>query len=212
MDWYYYQWLAHQDASKAGVLHQDISPGNIINFLGTGYLIGWDLAKEIRLESPHRAVQTVGGAFPPCTCSNAPCTGHLANLCLLLLLLILQWSTCLWMIWSPHFGLLDASYALKLSLSIEALSKFIQESFKSSGSRGKENVLLLQGIFSNPSQVLQGLFSNSTTPPSQDYQVPFPSQPSLNLLLKDLVNLFCHHYIKLDNHHLPPRGPCIPYS
>ena len=47
--------LAHMDAYEAGILHCDISPGNIIiDSDGTGRLIDWDLSKPLaaRLETP----------------------------------------------------------------------------------------------------------------------------------------------------------------
>lgn len=38
---------AHEDAFKSGVLHWDMSAGNIILVDGGGLLIDWDLCKHI---------------------------------------------------------------------------------------------------------------------------------------------------------------------
>jgi RIO-like serine/threonine protein kinase len=43
--------LAHNDAfNKAGVLHHDISVGNILITKGKGILIDWDLSKRVNKE------------------------------------------------------------------------------------------------------------------------------------------------------------------
>ena len=43
--------LAHDDAlNKAGVLHRDISVGNILIADGRGILIDWDLSKHVNKE------------------------------------------------------------------------------------------------------------------------------------------------------------------
>lgn len=50
------------DAYKAGILHRDFSPGNIIIVShGRGLLIDWDLSKPLsmKLETPRRATRTV---------------------------------------------------------------------------------------------------------------------------------------------------------
>ncbi|KAH9162841.1 hypothetical protein EDB89DRAFT_1860451, partial [Lactarius sanguifluus] len=39
--------IAHMDAHKAGILHRDLSPGNIIMDDDRGYLIDWDLSKPV---------------------------------------------------------------------------------------------------------------------------------------------------------------------
>jgi RIO-like serine/threonine protein kinase len=53
---------AHKDAyTKAGILHRDISVGNII-IKGQGWLIDWDMSKPVfseDLETPRRATRTV---------------------------------------------------------------------------------------------------------------------------------------------------------
>jgi len=51
--------LAHQAAIVAGILHQDLSPGNIIIISGRGYLINWDLAKHIKTASRRRITHAV---------------------------------------------------------------------------------------------------------------------------------------------------------
>ncbi|KAL4071962.1 hypothetical protein J3A83DRAFT_4092749, partial [Scleroderma citrinum] len=38
---------AHEVACRAGFVHWDLSPGNIVIFEGHGYLINWDLEKPI---------------------------------------------------------------------------------------------------------------------------------------------------------------------
>ncbi|KIK14201.1 hypothetical protein PISMIDRAFT_78945, partial [Pisolithus microcarpus 441] len=50
--------LAHREAYVVGILHQDISTGNIIIFLGCGYLIDWDLAKARSMQRPHQLTCT----------------------------------------------------------------------------------------------------------------------------------------------------------
>jgi serine/threonine protein kinase len=60
--------LAHMDAYNAGILHRDISPGNIIIHEGSGLLIDWDLSKPIDMLStkpglPRRATRTVQPTF-----------------------------------------------------------------------------------------------------------------------------------------------------
>jgi RIO-like serine/threonine protein kinase len=49
------------DAYKAGFLHRDFSPGNVIMTNGKGLLIDWDLSKPLseELETPRRATRTV---------------------------------------------------------------------------------------------------------------------------------------------------------
>ncbi|KAH8976970.1 hypothetical protein EDB86DRAFT_2784063, partial [Lactarius hatsudake] len=46
---------------KAGILHRDLSPGNIIFDDDRGYLIDWDLSKPVsnqsQLETPRRATR-----------------------------------------------------------------------------------------------------------------------------------------------------------
>lgn len=42
--------LGHDDALKAGVLHRDISAGNIMITEGRGFLIDWDLSKRVRFD------------------------------------------------------------------------------------------------------------------------------------------------------------------
>ncbi|KAI6036723.1 hypothetical protein BKA83DRAFT_4120410 [Pisolithus microcarpus] len=44
--------LAHREEYVVGILHRDISAGNIIIFLGHGYLIDWDLAKARSMQKP----------------------------------------------------------------------------------------------------------------------------------------------------------------
>jgi len=56
------------DAYNAGILHRDISPGNIIIHEGSGLLIDWDLSKPIDMLStkpglPRRATRTVQPTF-----------------------------------------------------------------------------------------------------------------------------------------------------
>jgi RIO-like serine/threonine protein kinase len=58
--------LALMDAFKAGFLHRDFSPGNIIITVdGTGLLIDWDLSKPVSeiSETPRCATRTVRANF-----------------------------------------------------------------------------------------------------------------------------------------------------
>lgn len=81
--------LAHEDAVKKSlVLHQDLSPGNMIIVDGRGMLIDWDLSKRMSSEEPcgpRRPMRTVRRSplrpfmghlsIPPSDNSTA---GHLA--------------------------------------------------------------------------------------------------------------------------------------
>ncbi|KAG2073504.1 hypothetical protein BDR04DRAFT_950482, partial [Suillus decipiens] len=50
--------LAHKDAyEKAGVLHRDLSIGNIVIFHGKGILIDWDLAKLVSTKGPRQTTR-----------------------------------------------------------------------------------------------------------------------------------------------------------
>jgi len=54
------------DAYRAGFLHHDFSPGNIIITVdGKGLLIDWDLSKLLagKLETPRCAMQTMHARF-----------------------------------------------------------------------------------------------------------------------------------------------------
>jgi RIO-like serine/threonine protein kinase len=54
------------DAYKAGFLHRDFSPGNIIiSVNGKGFLIDWDLSKPLsqKSETPRCATRTVRANF-----------------------------------------------------------------------------------------------------------------------------------------------------
>jgi len=55
--------LAHQAAVTAGILHRDLSPGNIIIVGGRGFLIDWDFAKHTCTTSRHRITHTVCDSF-----------------------------------------------------------------------------------------------------------------------------------------------------
>ncbi|KAG1858275.1 hypothetical protein C8R48DRAFT_573667, partial [Suillus tomentosus] len=51
--------LAHKDAyEKAGILHRDLSIGNIVIFRGKGILIDWDLAKSVSTKGPRQSTRT----------------------------------------------------------------------------------------------------------------------------------------------------------
>ncbi|KIK17810.1 hypothetical protein PISMIDRAFT_110701, partial [Pisolithus microcarpus 441] len=54
--------LAHREEYVVGILHRDISAGNIIIFLGHGYLIDWDLAKARSMQKPGQLTCAVCGA------------------------------------------------------------------------------------------------------------------------------------------------------
>ena len=54
------------DAYRAGFLHRDFSPGNVIITVdGKGLLIDWDLSKLLagKSETPRRATRTVRAKF-----------------------------------------------------------------------------------------------------------------------------------------------------
>lgn len=50
---------AHQSAFKLGILHRDISAGNIIIVCGRGVLIDWDLSKSLHQVRPRQITRTV---------------------------------------------------------------------------------------------------------------------------------------------------------
>ncbi|KAG2113385.1 hypothetical protein DEU56DRAFT_761947 [Suillus clintonianus] len=51
--------IAHEDACiKAGVLHRDLSAGNVVMHEGIGILIDWDLAKLLRIKGPRQITRT----------------------------------------------------------------------------------------------------------------------------------------------------------
>ena len=57
---------AHQDAYVLGILHRDISVGNIVIYEGKGWLIDWDMSKPVSngdVENPRRATQTVSSGL-----------------------------------------------------------------------------------------------------------------------------------------------------
>ena len=60
---------AHKDAYITGILHRDISVGNIIIHDDHGWLIDWDMSKPVssdaKIETPRRATRTVSIGFPP---------------------------------------------------------------------------------------------------------------------------------------------------
>jgi RIO-like serine/threonine protein kinase len=60
--------LAHMDAFNAGILHRDLSVGNIIiDSAGKGRLIDWDLSKPVAAQAseiPRRATRTVRFIIP----------------------------------------------------------------------------------------------------------------------------------------------------
>lgn len=62
-----HHFLAHKQAYEdAGILHRDISPGNIIiDSSGNGWLIDWDMAKPKSLSTslPRRATRTVSNGY-----------------------------------------------------------------------------------------------------------------------------------------------------
>ena len=59
--------LAHLDAYNIGILHQDISAGNIIIKNGQGWLINWDMSKPVSsaIETPRHATRTVSSSISP---------------------------------------------------------------------------------------------------------------------------------------------------
>jgi hypothetical protein len=51
---------AHRDTyHNAGVLHQDLSIGNVVIYCGKGILIDWDLSKLINFKSARQITRTV---------------------------------------------------------------------------------------------------------------------------------------------------------
>ncbi|KAF9222731.1 hypothetical protein BS17DRAFT_657766, partial [Gyrodon lividus] len=50
--------VAHQRAFELGILHRDISAGNIVIVFGRGILIDWDLAKEVSQLGPRQTTRT----------------------------------------------------------------------------------------------------------------------------------------------------------
>ncbi|KAI6021754.1 hypothetical protein BKA83DRAFT_4003553, partial [Pisolithus microcarpus] len=49
----------HSDAlKKAGILHHNLSPGNIIIYLSWGLLIDWDLSKLVDIVGPRQLTCT----------------------------------------------------------------------------------------------------------------------------------------------------------
>ena len=58
---------AHLDAYNIGILHRDISVGNIIIENGQGWLIDWDMSKPVSftIETPRRATRTVSSSISP---------------------------------------------------------------------------------------------------------------------------------------------------
>ncbi|KIK28355.1 hypothetical protein PISMIDRAFT_84125, partial [Pisolithus microcarpus 441] len=51
--------IAHSNAlKKAGILHHNLSPGNIIIYLSWGLLINWDLSKLVDIVGPRQLTCT----------------------------------------------------------------------------------------------------------------------------------------------------------
>jgi len=61
----------------AGILHRDLSPGNIVIVGGHGFLIDWDFVKHTRTTSRRRITRTVCDSFSSCLLSDQQ-TGDLA--------------------------------------------------------------------------------------------------------------------------------------
>jgi len=179
--------LAHQAAVTAGILHQDLSPGNIIIVGGRGFLIDWDFAKHTCTTSRRRITRTVCDSF------------------LRVYFLMNRQGT--WQFMSANLiedasavhtyqDDLESSFWVLLwtaimftrsSLSKDGLSKFIREAFELGGEM-KQSVLLSQTILKFPGS--RSDFSNDprVQPPL------FPDCCQLYLLLKDLADLFRTRY------------------
>ncbi|KIJ09916.1 hypothetical protein PAXINDRAFT_86801 [Paxillus involutus ATCC 200175] len=68
---------AHEDVlHKAGILHCNISPGNIIIHIGKGLLIDWDLAKLVTTSGHRQTTRTGTWQFMPVTLLCDPNAAH----------------------------------------------------------------------------------------------------------------------------------------
>ena len=81
--------LAHQQAYELGILHRDISAGNILMTLQPenrrGFLIDWDhcifLNDALKERTGTRVHRTVSSDFDPCRSNSSFCRVH-GSLCL----------------------------------------------------------------------------------------------------------------------------------
>lgn len=173
------QSIAHKEAYEAGYLHWDVSSGNIIIYIGDGYLINWDLAKPTKIETPRHVTCMVCHTVVSCLPSDESWQGT-------------------WQFMSAHLVSnrstihtfqddLESSFWVLLwmalmysdtSLSIEERSNFIRDTFESAGEQ-KWGVFAFQTIFKCNDPNLPALF---------------PNNPPLFQLLKDLADLFGHFY------------------
>ncbi|KAI6013135.1 hypothetical protein BKA83DRAFT_4063633, partial [Pisolithus microcarpus] len=122
--------VAHQLAYTLGLLHHDISTGNIIIFQGCGYLIDWDLAKARNILKPCQATRTGTWQFMSVHLVEDASATHTFKDDLESSFWVLLWTVVMFS---------------KSSFSIKEHSTFIRGTFESApGGEGKRSVLVSQ--------------------------------------------------------------------
>lgn len=180
-----YYTIAHQDAFNAGVLHRDVSVGNILIVNGSGILIDWDLSKRLKdsnnLRQPTRTVSMATLPFS-CVIGDLTLTGMQGTWQFLSAALIKSKT-------APHTFIDDLESIfyvilwLSLFYSVHSMSSgqltaFIRtvldpEEYEGTGGSGKINFLLSR---------------------SDLRSLDFQGRPLLQPFLMDLVTLFSVRY------------------
>ncbi|KAI6016102.1 hypothetical protein BKA83DRAFT_4129132 [Pisolithus microcarpus] len=194
--------LAHREAYVVGILHQDISTGNIIIFLGCGYLIDWDLAKARSMQRPHQLTCTGTWQFMSACLVEDVSAFHTFWDDLESAFWVLLWTALMFS---------------KSSLSVDTCSKFIWGTFKlAPGGEGKQSVLVSQNklkpnLFANCPSLCQlltdlaDLFSfHYYTPKEHEWEfLVLPENPmTREITLMQALPIFFHNQSlrRLENH------------
>ncbi|KAI5983045.1 hypothetical protein EDD15DRAFT_2376936 [Pisolithus albus] len=194
--------VAHKLAYALGLLHRDISTGNIIIFRGRGYLIDWDLAKATNVIKPRQVTCTGTWQFMSAHLVKDASATHTFKDDLESSFWVLLWTVVMFS---------------KSSFSIEERSNFIRGTFESTpGGEGKRSMLVSQqklkrDLFPDRPSLYQ-LLKDLADLFAYDYHVPTDSEwdllvpfenPSLReITLMEALPIFHHKQSveRLQNH------------